>query len=177
MRIIAGKYQRRILRPPTNLPARPTTDLAKEALFNVLNNQMEIEGTNVLDLFTGTGSISFEFASRGAKKVISVDLSFKCIEYIKRVKNELSFENLFPLRSDAFRFLKGCSSQFDIIFADPPFDLNGIEEIAFLVIQRNLLSPQGLLIIEHPGNKSLKTLPGFVEERRYGKVHFSFLRG
>ncbi len=174
MRIISGTFQRRVLRPPANLPVRPTTDLAKEALFSVIGNQMDIAGARVLDLFAGTGSISFEFASRGAEKVISVDLNFKCIEYIKRVKNELNLQNLHPLRSDSFRYLKSCRQQFDVIFADPPFDLEGTEAIASLIFERSLLGPEGKLIIEHPGSKSFMATPGFVKERKYGKVHFSF---
>jgi len=174
MRIISGKYQRRILKPPSNLPVRPTTDLAKEALFNILNNLKELEGSKILDLFAGTGSISFEFASRGAEKVIAVDLNFKCIEYIKRIKTELDLQSLIPFKSDAFRYLQACKSQFDIIFADPPFDLAGIESIHKIVFERDLLAVNGLLIIEHSGTKSFDGLESFLQERKYGKVHFAF---
>lgn len=177
MRIIGGKYQRRILKPPTNLPVRPTTDMAKEALFNVLGHISELEGAKVLDLFAGTGSISIEFASRGADRVVAVDLSFKCIEYIKKVKNDLEMENLFPLRSDVFRYLKGCKTQFDIIFADPPYALEGIEEIHTLVFEKSLLTSSGILIIEHPATINFQNFDGFVKERKYGKVHFSFFEG
>ncbi len=176
MRIIAGKHQRRIIKPPANLPVRPTTDLAKEALFTVVGNRLDIAGIKVLDLFAGTGSISFEFASREAEKVISVDLNYKCIEFIKKVKNELGLENLFPIRSDAYRFLIGCRNQFDVIFADPPFDLEDTGAIANLVFERNLLSPGGVLIIEHPASKNFASYPGFERERKYGKVHFSFFQ-
>jgi 16S rRNA (guanine(966)-N(2))-methyltransferase RsmD len=174
MRIIAGKHQRRIVKPPANLPVRPTTDIAKEALFNILNNISVIEGSKVLDLFAGTGSMSYEFASRGAVSVVSVDLNFKCIEFIKKTKRELDLQNLFPFRSDAFRYLQGCKSQFDIIFADPPYSLEGIEKVHSLVFENNLLAEEGLLIMEHPETKTFENFPYFVKERKYGKVHFSF---
>lgn len=174
MRIISGKYQRRIIHPPGNLPVRPTTDLAKEALFNVLNNHFDFEGLNVIDLFAGTGNISYEFVSRGAKEVVAVDSSFKCVEFINHTIELLKADTLKAVRADVFRFLAYCRPGFDIIFADPPYDMEGIEKIPRLVFERDLLAAGGWLILEHPADKHFKEHPAFLEERKYGRVHFTF---
>ena len=174
MRIIAGKYQRRIIHPPPNLPVRPTTDLAKEALFNVLNHHFGFEGLNVIDLFSGTGSMAYEFASRGANEVIAVDANFKCYEFISKTIRQFEFKNMKAVRADVFRFLSYCRPGFDIFFADPPYDMEGIERIPEADFSRDLLKPGGWLILEHPAGADFTLFPQFKEERKYGKVHFSF---
>ncbi|MGV3509582.1 MAG: RsmD family RNA methyltransferase [Sphingobacteriaceae bacterium] len=174
MRIIGGVLKGLRFNPPANLPVRPTTDLAKESLFNILNNRIDFEGIKVLDLFSGTGNISMEFASRGASEVISVDKNTGCINYLKDLSKQYKLETITPFRADALKFLKEESEQFDLIFADPPYDLPQIPLIADLVFERNLLVNNGVLIIEHPSNKRLNNHPNFVEHRKYGNSSFSF---
>lgn len=174
MRIISGKYQRRTIHPPVNLPVRPTTDLAKEALFNILNNHFDFENLKVIDLFAGTGNIAYEFASRGALEVVAVENHFKCTDFINSTIETLKIENLKVIRADVFRFLGYCKPGFDIIFADPPYQMQGIENIVQKVFERNLLNSGGWLIIEHAGTKNFDTILTFMEERKYGRVHFSF---
>ncbi len=173
MRIIGGKYKRRIINPPANIPVRPTTDLAKESLFNVLNNHFDFEAISVLDLFAGTGNISFEFASRGAAKVFSVETDFKCVKYIRQQAENLLFDSFKVVRDDAHHFLSICKNKFDIIFADPPYDHKYIEDIHKRVFERDLLDEKGWLIIEHGAETTLDDLQGFFEKRKYGRVHFS----
>jgi 16S rRNA (guanine(966)-N(2))-methyltransferase RsmD len=174
VRIIGGTFRGRILHPPKGLPIRPTTDLGKESLFNILNNRIDFEGLAVLDLFAGTGNISLEFASRGASEIISVDNNSKCIEYIRKTSHEMSFNGLFTVKANVFTFLKSVSRKFDIIFADPPYDMKESIQLPELIFENSLLQPDGWLIIEHDVFKEFKSHPNFVEERRYGKVHFSF---
>ena len=174
MRIIGGVLKGLRFNPPANLPVRPTTDLAKESLFNILNNRIDFEGIKVLDLFSGTGNISMEFASRGASEVISVDKNTGCINYLKDLSKQHKLETIIPFRADALKFLKEESEQFDLIFADPPYDLPQIPLIADLIFERNLLVSDGVLIIEHPSNKRLNNHPNFVEQRKYGNSSFSF---
>lgn len=156
------------------MPVRPTTDLGKESLFNILNNRIDFEGLKVLDLFAGTGNISFEFASRGAAEVVAVDLNFRCLEYIRKAAAEMSFENIFTIRADVFGFMKSVSRKFDIVFADPPYDLKDTLLLPDLVFGNSMLAPEGWLIIEHDAFKNFQSHPHFSEERRYGKVHFTF---
>lgn len=153
---------------------RPTTDLAKESLFNILNNRIDFEELTVLDLFAGTGNISLEFASRGASEVIAVDVNAKCIDYIRKASQEMAFIKLYSVKASAFTFLKSVSRKFDIIFADPPYDMKESLLLPKLVFEYSLLQPDGWLIIEHDVFKDFKGHTHFVEERRYGKVHFSF---
>jgi len=176
VRIVSGKYKGRKLHPPSNLPVRPTTDFAKESLFNILNNLIDFEETTILDLFTGTGSISFEFISRGCPSVVSVDQSPKCIDFIKKSAAELGIENLRAVRSNAFSILRAPSSSFDLIFADPPYDLNGIDEIPGLVFSSPILKKGGLFILEHSGNHNFDDHPQFSHHRNYGSVNFTFFR-
>ncbi len=173
MRIIGGKFGRRIIKPPKNLPVRPTTDLAKESLFNILRHKIDFDGKVALDLFAGTGSISYEFASRGCANVLSVDQNYKCIKFIKDTVRDFDMSNVQVVRSDVFRFMKSTPFKFDIIFADPPYDLPDIECINPLVMERNLLNDQGILIIEHPGTIDMKSQSYFLEHRKYGHVNFS----
>ena len=177
MRIIGGKYGRRNIHPPKNLPVRPTTDLAKESLFNILSNRIDFQDKLALDLFAGTGSISFEFASRYCQSVISVDKNFQCIQFIKTAAADFGMENLQAIRADVFRFIQTSSKKFDIIFTDPPYALENIETISRLIFENELLNPDGWLIVEHPREIDFSEQQHFVEHRKYGKVNFSFFQG
>ena len=166
MRIISGIHRGRVIQPPKNLRARPTTDFAKENLFNVLNSHLEIEGLDVLDLFSGTGSISYEFASRGAASVVSVEINAVHHQYIRNTAKSFGFTNIHPVKA----------KQFDIIFADPPYDIEGSETIPAAVFDRHLLREGGWLILEHSKNLDVSRYPGFAESRSYGSVHFSIFK-
>jgi 16S rRNA (guanine966-N2)-methyltransferase len=174
MRIIGGKLQRRHIIAPSRLPVRPTTDMAKEALFSIINNHFDFENIRVLDLFSGTGNISYEFASRGALEVISVDMNNHCVQFIRQTAEKFEIENIRPVRAEAFHFLSFCKVEFDIVFADPPYDLGGIAEIPSRVFENQVVSPGGWFILEHGENHDFSKQPFFAETRRYGKVHFSF---
>ncbi|MGH2622358.1 MAG: RsmD family RNA methyltransferase [Sphingobacterium sp.] len=174
MRIIGGTAAGLRLSPPQNLPVRPTTDLAKEALFNILNNKIDIEDMNCLDLFAGTGNISFELASRGAKLIDSIDIHGKCIFYIEQSANKMNFSQIKARKADVFKFIKSAKSSYDLIFADPPYDIDQLPQLAKLIFETNLLTPGGLLIVEHPSNRKLMDHPYFVETRKYGNSSFSF---
>lgn len=174
MRIIGGRLKGIRLNPPAKLPVRPTTDLAKEALFNILYNQFDFEQIKVLDLFSGTGNISLEFASRGVREICSVDRDFGCTNYLKSLVKQFELNAIKVVKSDVFRFLEMETDQYDLIFADPPYDMPQINLIASKVIERNILSPQGYLIIEHPSMKKLDNHPLFIEQRKYGSSSFSF---
>jgi 16S rRNA (guanine966-N2)-methyltransferase len=174
MRIIGGSLKGLRLNPPKNLPVRPTTDLAKEALFNILQNKIEFEGIKVLDLFSGTGNISMEFASRGAEQVISIDRSIHCVHYIKDTAHQHGLTNIKAFKDDVFKYLQLETEQFDLVFADPPYDMNGIPEIPKIIFDKNLLLPDGLLIVEHQSMQNLSNHPAFTEQRKYGHSSFSF---
>ncbi len=176
MRIIGGTLKGLRLNPPKNLPVRPTTDLAKEALFNILQNQIEFDNIKVLDLFSGTGNIAFEFASRGAEQVVSVDRSMHCIHYIKDTSKQHRLNNIKTFKADVFKYLQLETEKYNLIFADPPYDLNRIPEIAKIVFEKDLLLPHGLLIIEHQSMQKLSDHPAFTEQRKYGHSSFSFFR-
>lgn len=177
MRIIGGRLNRRLIRPPAGLPVRPTTDKAKEALFNILTNYVDFEAVKVLDLFSGTGSIAYEFASRNATEVVAVDNNSRCVRFIREVKDQLNLDNLTIFKADAIRFLNNLKTPFDIIFCDPPYDMNGIQGIPDVVINNKLLLPEGLLILEHTDTVRLDNHPAFMFKRNYSKVHFSFFEG
>lgn len=173
MRIISGSHRSRQIRAPKNLPVRPTTDMAKEALFNILLNHFDLEEIMVLDLFAGTGNITYEFASRGALGVTSVDTELRCVDFIRTTSKELGFDAVLAFRSDAFRYLQNTQNTYDIIFCDPPYDMEGIDAIPRIVIEKKLLREGGWLIIEHSGRQDLSKLNGFIEKRHYGNVNFS----
>lgn len=177
MRIISGRYRGKRLIAPKKLPVRPTTDMAKESLFNILNNQFYIEDIKVLDLFAGTGNISFEFASRGANSITAVDSHAGCIKYVSKINEELDF-NIDIIRSDVFQYLKRTVDKFDVIFADPPYnlDLEKFQQIPESVFTNTLLQEDGLLIIEHSPQTNLSDLPNFKEQRKYGSSIFSFFQ-
>ena len=176
MRIIGGALKGLRLNPPKNLPVRPTTDLAKEALFNILQNQIEFDGLRVLDLFSGTGNISLEFASRGAEKVIAIDRSIHCVHYLKDTARQHGLTNIIAFKDDVFKYLQLETEQFDVIFADPPYDLNRIPEIPKIIFDKNLVAPGGLLIVEHQSMQNLSNHPAFIEQRKYGHSSFSFFK-
>ena len=176
MRIISGKYKGRRITAPKNLPVRPTTDMSKESLFNILNNRFDFEGLKVLDLFSGTGNISYEFASRGAASVTSVDADFGCIKFIKQTSSEFQFD-IMAQKSDVIKFLKtNNKSSYDIIFADPPYNMDQkiFEEIVTLILENELLQPDGMMIIEHSKHTTLSHMMNFSFQKNYGGSVFSF---
>ena len=177
MRIISGKYKGKRLTAPKKLPVRPTTDMAKEALFNILNNQFYFEDVTVLDLFSGTGNISFEFASRGATKITAIDSHSGCVQYISKTSKELNFD-ITTMKSDVFKFLERTKSKYDVIFADPPysFEIAQFSKIPELIFQNELLLEDGLLIVEHAEQTDLSKLPNFSDKRKYGSSVFSFFK-
>jgi 16S rRNA (guanine(966)-N(2))-methyltransferase RsmD len=174
MRIISGKYKARRIDVPHNITARPTTDFAKEGLFNLLNNQIDFEGIDVLDLFAGTGSIGFEFISRDARSVIGVEQSDRHVAFIRKVNQLLKIENLTVIKGDVFKFIATTRIKFDLIFADPPYDLERVEEIPDLIFKHELLKPDGLFVLEHSVKNNFENHPRFSSHRHYGNVHFSF---
>jgi 16S rRNA (guanine(966)-N(2))-methyltransferase RsmD len=175
MRIIQGKNKGRHIQAPASLPARPTTDLGKESLFNILNNYFHFDRITVLDLFAGTGNISYEFASRGAISVTTVDNYQGCADFIRKTAEKLQFDNISVIRGDAFSFVERARQQFDIIFADPPYDLKGLELIVKHVFANQLLKSDGWLVLEHNRGYDFSQHPNFYEHRKYGKLNFTFL--
>jgi 16S rRNA (guanine(966)-N(2))-methyltransferase RsmD len=173
LRIVSGKYKGRIINPPKNFRARPTTDFAKENLFNILNNHFDFSALTVLDLFSGTGSISYEFASRGSEHVVSVEKNFKHQAFIKKTVDDFGFSQIRTIKTDVFRYIKTCNEQFDIIFADPPYDLEGIESIPATIFAHQILKKEGWLIVEHGDRTDFSKQQGFQEQRKYGGVNFS----
>ncbi len=173
MRIISGKYKGRRIHPPTNFRARPTTDFARESLFNILNNYFDFEGLEVLDLFAGTGSIGFEFASRGARHVEMIDKNFIHAEFMKETARSMGMENVRIIKSDVFRYIEKQPATFDIVFADPPYDLENFEEVPVRILESHLLSEGGWFILEHSKSHSFSHLPGYSDHRNYGSVNFS----
>lgn len=176
MRIIGGKLGGIRLNPPTNLPVRPTTDIAKEALFNILVNQMNIDETRCLDLFCGTGNISFELASRGATHIDAVDVHSKCLFYIKDTCEKYNIETIHTRKADAFKYIASCKKSYDLIFADPPYDIDRLPQLPEMILDKNLLEIGGVLVVEHPSTRKMAMHPDFVETRKYGYSSFSFYR-
>jgi len=175
MRIISGTYKGRKIIAPTKLPVRPTTDMAKEALFNILNNQYYFDDISVLDLFSGTGNISYEFASRGTEDITAVDDHYACIKFINETA-ELFEMPIKTIKSDVFKFLESFGQQYSIIFADPPYDfeVDLFSKIPQLVFENNLLQEEGLLIIEHSKHTDLSLLAHYSHSKKYGGNMFSF---
>lgn len=159
---------------PLGLPVRPTTDFAKEGLFNILNNRIDFEGLRVLDLFCGTGNIAFEFASRGAKTVTAVDLHQRCVKFVGDEAHKLKLENIHALKADVFKYVKQQGMQYDLVFADPPYESEKYFELYTGLMENNFLAEGGMLILEHHSKLSFADAPFFKEERKYGNVHFSF---
>ena len=177
MRIITGKYKGRHFEIPRSFKARPTTDFAKENIFNVLMGYIDFDGTRALDLFAGTGSITLELLSRGCSQVVSVELDRDHHRFIQQCIAKLQEENNVQcLRADAFRFIKGGHQQFDFIFADPPYALKELPQIPDLVLGKNLLAPGGIFVFEHGKDNNFSGHPHFVEHRSYGSVNFTLFR-
>jgi 16S rRNA (guanine(966)-N(2))-methyltransferase RsmD len=175
MRIIAGKYGGRRIHPPTNMPyTRPTTDIAKEGLFNILQNRVQIEGSKTLDLFGGTGCISYELASRGAADLTIVEKDVQMLGFIKKNIELLKIDNANVLQMDVFQYLNTCTQQYDIIFAGPPYALNTIDDLPRIIVERKLISEVGYFILEHTPRNDYKKFPGYSFERNYGTTIFSF---
>lgn len=174
MRIVGGRHRNRRLHPPNEMEARPTTDFAKEGLFNVLQHSIPLEGIRVLDLFAGTGNISLEFLSRGAQEVISVEQNRDLFAFMQRTARELNETGWRMVKSDVFTFLNSHRGVYDVVFADPPFAMEGIERIPAAVREAGLLGNDGTLILEHHEKTDVSHLPGYQRTRKYGTIHFSF---
>lgn len=174
MRIISGKFKGRRIQASSKITARPTTDFAKEGLFNILNNHIDIEGIRMLDLFAGTGSIGIECISRDCREVIAVEINEKHGAFIRKVCQELKIENLFLHKADVFKFITGCHSKFDLIFADPPYELEKLAEIPDLIFKHDLLEVEGIFVLEHGAKQQFENHPHFLFHRKYGNVNFSF---
>lgn len=176
MRIITGRYKGRHFDIPRTFKARPTTDFAKENIFNVLQGYIDFDGKTALDLFAGTGSISLELASRGCQQVVSVEADRDHAAFIRQCFAKLGADNQLLIRGDVFKFLKTCRQSFDFIFADPPYALRELSKIPDLILESTLLRPDGLLVFEHGKDHDFSQHPRFVEHRQYGSVNFSIFR-
>ena len=175
MRIISGKYKARRITTPKNLPVRPTTDMSKEALFNVLNNHFDFSELKVLDLFAGTGNISYEFGSRGSESITCIDDDMGCVNFIKKTAKEFEL-NITAIKSDVFKFLEKHKGTYDIIFADPPYGLDQkvFEKLIELIFENELLNENGMLIVEHSKHTKLNHMMHFSFQKNYGGSIFSF---
>ncbi|MFT5435498.1 MAG: 16S rRNA (guanine966-N2)-methyltransferase [Ulvibacter sp.] len=177
MRIISGQYKGKRLTAPKSLPVRPTTDFAKEALFNILNHRIDFDNVNMLDLFAGTGNISYEFASRGAKEITSVDADFGCVKFISKIADELSFP-IRAIKSDVYKYLASPGRAFDVVFADPPyaFTIEQMDSLVESLFANNWINEDGMVIIEHTKHIDLSSIINFSEARKYGGSVFSFFQ-
>lgn len=174
MRIVSGTCRGRIIDPPSNFRARPTTDFAKENLFNVLANRYDFDEMDILDIFSGTGAISYEFASRGAASVTSIEMDAVHQRFIQATATKLKLDQIKSIKMNAFSFIKTVKMQYDIIFADPPYDLEGIDNLPTTIFENKLLKEEGIFIFEHSKDKNYSSDPHFTEKRVYGSVNFSF---
>ena len=174
MRIISGEHGGRRINPPAKMPyTRPTTDVAKEGLFNIIQNNLEIEGMKTLDLFGGTGSISYELASRGATDLTIVEKDNTMFEFIRKTSTDLKLQNFKVIKMEVFKFMENCADQFDFIFAGPPYALNTIDELPKKVVEKQLLKPNGWFVLEHTPRNNYEGYPLFVTSRNYGTTIFS----
>ena len=173
MRIISGIHGGRKFHPPTNMPARPTTDIAKEGLFNIIQNNLDIEELVTLDLFGGTGSISYELASRGCKDLTLVEQDHNTVQFIKRTVQDLKFENFKILKMDVFSFIRNCQSSYDFIFAGPPYALKNIDDLPILIFDKKMLNTNGWFILEHTPRNNYEKHPNFLRSKNYGTTIFS----
>jgi 16S rRNA (guanine(966)-N(2))-methyltransferase RsmD len=174
VRIISGTHKGKQIVPDQYLSLRPTTDFAKEGLFNILSNRFDFSSFEALDLFSGSGSISYEFASRGCRNIHAVEIDSRHVAFIRATAGKLGFRQIRVIRDDVFHFLSICKAQYDIIFADPPYEMPDIEKIPDSVLKHNLLKPDGILILEHPKQKDFTGHEHLLDHRNYGNVHFSF---
>ena len=177
MRIITGKYKGRHFEIPRSFKARPTTDFAKENIFNVLVQYVDFDGATALDLFSGTGSISLELVSRGCSQVVSVELDRDHHRFIQDCLKKLQTDTCIPIRGDVFRFLKSCKQQYDLIFADPPYALKELATLPDIIFEKQLLKAEGIFVLEHGKDHDFSGHPHFKEHRQYGSVNFSIFRG
>lgn len=174
MRIIGGEHGGRKFNPPSRMPyTRPTTDIAKEGLFNVLQHKLDIEELKTLDLFGGTGSISYELASRGAADLTIVEKDTTMYEFIKKTSEALRIENIKPVKMDVFKFISQCADKFDFIFAGPPYALTTIDELPKLIFEKQLLTDKGWFVLEHTPRNDYKSFPYYKTEKNYGTTIFS----
>lgn len=173
MRIISGKYKGRNIPVRKDFPSRPTTDFAKENIFNVIYNHFDFEGLTVLDLFSGTGSVSYEFASRGCEKVIAVEKDYKSAGFIRNTISEFDFEEVTLIKGDAFKYIEKTNEKFDLIFADPPYNLENLSEIPELIFNSEILNDEGWLILEHGKKHQFNDNQHLINTRSYGSVQFS----
>ena len=176
MRIVSGSHKSKRINAPKNLPVRPTTDMAKEGLFNIINNRYYFNQIRVLDLFSGTGNIAYEFASRGTKHIFCVDKNYNSVRFIKDTAQELNFNAIETVQIDSFKFLSHHNKVYDIIFADPPYQMNNLKELITMVFEKKILTQEGTLILEHSKEHDFSKQTFFIEKRRYGKVNFSFFQ-
>lgn len=176
MRIISGSLRGKSITPPAGYQARPTTDFAKEGLFNILTGMIDFEETTFLDLFSGTGSISFEMASRGCRDIVAVEMNPANAGFIKKTSASLGISGMQVVHHNVFDFLGICTKQFDLVFADPPYALDGLDSLPAKVLGAGFLKSDGLFILEHGAEYSFSDAPHFVKEKKYGNVHFSFFR-
>ena len=175
MRIISGRLGGRKINPPAQMPfTRPTTDIAKEALFNILQNNLDFEELKTLDLFGGTGHISYELASRGVNDLTIVEKDNQMAAFLKKTATELGFENFKVVRSDVFRFIESCHEKFDFIFAGPPYALGTIDELPKIIVDKGLITKGGYFVLEHTPRNAYEKLLGFDFQRNYGTTVFSF---
>ena len=170
MRIISGKHKARKIIAPKNLPVRPTTDRAKESIFNILENRYDFSENKILDLFSGTGNLSYEFSSRNALDITAVDINKNCIKFIEKINNELNF-NIRTMLSDSFKFVSQTDENFDLIFIDPPYNYNNYHKIKDIIIERKVINDGGCIIIEH--DKRINFNDKNTEIRKYGSVFFT----
>ena len=176
MRIISGIHKGKVFSAPKNLPTRPTTDFAKEGLFNIIINEFDIDELTILDLFSGTGNITFEFASREAKSILCVEQNFNCVYHIKKTIKTFDFNQIVVFKNDVFKYLKKNTQSFDLIFADPPYNITNYTDIPNLVFEKKILNDNGWLIIEHDKHTNFESHPNFFQQRKYGNVNFSIFK-
>mgnify|MGYP000941282016 CR=1 FL=1 len=175
MRIVGGEFSGRRFNPPSGIPARPTTDVAKEGLFNTLEHMMDLEGIKTCDIFGGTGSISYELASRGAEDLTLIERDAVSIQFIKKTAETLGIaDKMHIIKGDVFRFMKQCRDQYDFIFAGPPYALQNIDDLPLLVFEKNMLKPNGIFVLEHTPRNDYQHHPRFVRMKNYGTTVFSF---
>lgn len=175
MRIVGGDFSGRRFSPPTGIPARPTTDVAKEGLFNTIQNMIELEGIKTCDLFGGTGSISYELASRGAAELVLIERDQQSINFIKKIVKELGIEDKIQIiRGDVFKFMKQSKEQYNFIFAGPPYALQNIDDLPLLVFEKNMLAPGGIFVLEHTPRNDYQQHPHFTKMKNYGTTIFTF---
>lgn len=173
MRIIGGSFKSMRFNPPANIPTRPTTDMAKEGLFNMLNNYFNFDNVKFLDLFGGTGSISYEFSSRGCTDITNVERFPKCAQFIQKTALDMKMEGFKSLQMDVFAYIEMCHEKFDIIFAGPPYALENMDSIPDLIIQKNLIDGEGWFVMEHNPNHHYDEHPNFLLKKNYGSTIFS----